>query len=76
MVSLLQWHNFLQLAVHFHIPVTQPLADVQSSSVKWLRDVCVSLGSEEYERGAEVLRWFLGPMYVLFSIFLRAWDER
>ena len=69
MICLLQWQEFLRLGAKFHIPVVQPLAEVQSSSVRWLRDRCNGFNREEYARVAEVLRWFLGPEYVLFSIF-------
>ena len=68
MVSLLQWHEFLRLGAKFHIPVAKPAVDAQSWSIRWLRERCALQASEDYARAAEVLRWYLGPEYVLFSI--------
>ena len=64
-VSLLQWQDFLHLGQKFAIPVSQPLADVQSSSISWLREKCATLGVEEYVRCVGVLRWFLGLEYAV-----------
>ena len=61
MVRLLQWLEFLQLGLKFVLPVTFTLAEVQSSSVGWLRPRCVRLGVDEFCRFARVLRWRLSP---------------